>query len=354
MLNFYPGPSKLDPNIGQYFQEAVAAGILERNHRSEAFEQLYADVVHQFQQKLQLPKSYRLLFISSATEAWEIIAQSFTKKGSLHFYNGAFGEKWFQYAQKLTANSKGLSFELNTLADFPQDVSNSDVLAFTHNETSNGTQLTNDFIEKVRSNYAEKLIALDATSSMAGVALDWQKGDLWYASVQKCFGLPSGLGVLILSPKAIEQAENIGESNHYNSALFMLENAAKGQTHYTPNTANIYLLKRLLEDRESIEEVSAKIKERSSMLYKAIEDFNNFELLIKNAEVRSDTVLCIRMQDERIGQLKLAAQKENIILGNGYGSLKGTTFRIANFPAISDGEFDQLLNFLRELDVEIN
>ncbi|GAB3341073.1 alanine--glyoxylate aminotransferase family protein [Marivirga atlantica] len=354
MLNFYPGPSKLDANISKYFQEAVAAGILERNHRSEAFEQLYADVVHQFQQKLQLPKSYQLLFISSATEVWEIIAQSFTKKGSLHFYNGAFGEKWFQYTQKLTANSKGLSFELNTLADFPQDVSNFDVLAFTHNETSNGTQLTNDFIAKVRSDYAKKLIAFDATSSTAGVALDWQKGDIWFASVQKCFGLPSGLGVLILSPKAIEQAENIGESNHYNSALFMLENAAKGQTHYTPNIANIYFLKRVLEDRESIEEVSAKISRRSSKLYNAIGALNNFELLIKNAEVRSDTVLCVKMQDERIDQLKSAAQKENIILGNGYGSLKSSTFRIANFPAIADDEFDQLLNFLRKFDTQIN
>jgi len=354
MLNFYPGPSKLDYNIGKYFQEAIEDGILERNHRSEAFEQLYAEVVKQFHVKLKLPENYKLLFISSATEAWEIIAQSLTRNGSLHYYNGAFGEKWFQYAKKLTTKSQGSSYEVNALPSLQEESSKFDVLAFTHNETSNGTQLPDDFREKVRGYYSNQLIAYDATSSMAGVDFDWQKGDVWFASLQKCFGLPSGLGVLILSPKAIKHAEKIGERNHYNSALFILENAAKGQTHYTPNIADIYLLKRVLEDRSPIAKVADRIGERASLLLKTIAALNHFELYVENANLQSDTVFCIQAEEATIVRLKSEAKKENIVLGNGYGALKDTTFRIANFPAIPDEEFDQLMNFLKKIDAQIN
>jgi len=40
--------------------------------------------------------------------------------------------------------------------------------------------------------------------------------------------------------------------------------------------------------------------------------------------------------------LKAFASDRGIVLGNGYGERKETTFRIANFPAITDAEFDTL------------
>jgi phosphoserine aminotransferase len=53
----------------------------------------------------------------------------------------------------------------------------------------------------------DALIAVDATSSMAGVELDWQSADIWFASVQKCFGLPAGMAVMVCSPRALQYAE---------------------------------------------------------------------------------------------------------------------------------------------------
>ncbi len=259
MYNFYPGPSKLDARTAQYFQEAVDSGILERNHRSEPFRQLYKETLAQFQQKLNVPATYKLVFISSATEAWEIITQSLTEKGSLHFYNGAFGEKWFNYAHKVNSKSAAQKFNINTTPEITSENELYDVLAFTHNETSNGTQLPLTFMQKVRAAGSQQLIAYDVTSSMAGQNLDWLVGDIWFASVQKCFGLPSGLGVLLLSPKAVERAKKIEDRAHYNAALFMLENAEKWQTHYTPNIAHIFMMNRLLEDRENIQSIERNI-----------------------------------------------------------------------------------------------
>jgi phosphoserine aminotransferase len=97
---------------------------------------------------------------------------------------------------------------------------------------------------------------------MAGIKLDFRLADIWYASVQKCFGLPAGLGLLICSPGAIKQAEELGERNHYNSLTFMKEMMNKWQTPFTPNVLGIYLLMRVLENAPRIDMVHKKIHSR--------------------------------------------------------------------------------------------
>ena len=47
--------------------------------------------------------------------------------------------------------------------------------------------------------------------------------------------------------------------------------------------------------------------------------------------------------------IKEKALAQNMILGNGYGTLKDTTLRIANFPAVDDVQFQILLEWLSTL-----
>lgn len=343
MITFYPGPSKIYPQIGQYLQDAIAEGILSQNHRSQAFMDMLKDCISLFKQKLNIPPDYHVYFTSSATECWEIISQSFIAKGSLHIYNGAFGQKWFEYSRKIVGDTTfdiPFDFEEN-IPILETDTSKYDVLCITQNETSNATQVDVSQIP-----LSESLIAFDVTSSIGGVGLDWTKGDIWLASVQKCLGLPAGLGVMICSPKAIKQAEIIGERKHYNSFLFIHENFEKYQTHYTPNVLSIYLLKRVLEQVESIEVISKKIKARNQHFCQFIERETVWRLLIENVSVRSDTVIAIEGVSDAIKQIKQKAKEAGITLGNGYGNWKETTFRIANFPAIEDWEFEVLREFL--------
>jgi phosphoserine aminotransferase len=339
MITFYPGPSKIYPQVSQYLQDAVAAGILSQNHRSQAFMDMLKDCIGLFKQKLNIPASYHVYFTSSATECWEIVAQSFTAKGSLHIFNGAFGQKWYEYSRKIVGDST-FDIQFGFVENIPileTDTSKYDVLCITQNETSNATQVDVGQIPP-----AEALIAFDVTSSIGGITLDWTKGDIWLASVQKCLGLPAGLGVLICSPKAIKQAQVIGERKHYNSFLFIHENFEKYQTHYTPNVLSIYLLKRVMDQVENIEVISKKLKARSQDFCRFIENETVWQLLIKNESVQSDTVIAVEGVSEAIKQIKQKAREAGIILGNGYGNWKETTFRIANFPAIEDWEFEAL------------
>lgn len=343
MITFYPGPSKIYPQIGSYLQDAVQEGILSQNHRSPAFMDMLKHCITLFKQKLNVPADYNVYFTSSATECWEIIAQSFTAKGSLHIYNGAFGQKWFEYTKKIVGDTTfDIPFGINeNIPLLETDTSKYDVLCITQNETSNATQ-----VDVSQMPAAEALIAYDVTSSLGGVELDWTKGDVWLASVQKCLGLPAGLGVMVCSPKAIKQAQVIGERKHYNSFLFIHENFEKFQTHYTPNVLAIYLLKRVMEQVENIGLISKKIKARNKDFCRFIEHETVWTLLIENEAVRSDTVIAIAGVSDAIKQLKQKAKEAGITLGNGYGNWKENTFRIANFPAIEDWEFEALKNLV--------
>jgi phosphoserine aminotransferase len=347
MITFYPGPSKVYPQIGKYTQEAVEQGILSQNHRSPAFVELSRETINLLKQKLAIPTDYWVFYTSSATECWEIIAQSLIQQRSYHIYNGAFGEKWAKYTQKLGVETSEYAFESAKLPELEQlaILSDHELIAVTHNETSNATALSNDFLHKLRQRFPKQLIAVDATSSLGGVYLDIAQADIWYASVQKCLGLPAGMAIMICSPRAIERACAINERNHYNSLVFMIEKMQDWQTTYTPNILNIYLLSKVLQHLPSIQEVDKKINERAQSYYGFFENMKGLELLNKNSAVQSATVISIKGSLNRIAHIKELAKQQGIVLGNGYGEWKDTTFRVANFPAIEGFEIELLKDF---------
>lgn len=349
MITFAPGPSKVYDALPQYLQDACAEGILSANHRSAVFMNLYRETEQLFREKLNLPADYTLLFTSSATESWEIISQSLVEQASYHLYSGSFGKKWFDYAQHILPSTQGMKLTANQSlpVDQLQVGGEVDLIAVTQNETANASQVPMSVLRELAARYPDKMIAVDTTSSMGGIALDFSLADVWYASVQKCFGLPAGLGILLLSEKSKEKVARKGEKGHYNSLSFMLENAANYQTHYTPNVLGIYLLNRVLKDLAPIEEVDVRLRSRMALLEEAVFQSTTFDFLVDNADTRSTTVLAVSGTEDGIVAVKKAAEKEGMQLGAGYGPLKSTSFRIANFPAITDAEFMRLVDFLK-------
>lgn len=345
-MTFYPGPSKVYPQVGQYLQDAFAEGILSVNHRSPECMEITRGAIEGLHQKLSVPEDYFIYFISSATEAWEIIAQSLTQSQSVHYYNGAFGKKWAEYVQKLVLNIEEISFGINDLPIIDDKKGYKDVVCITQNETSNGTQIKD--LSPFKTAFPEAIIAVDATSSLGGIELDWQQGDVWFASVQKCLGLPAGMAVMICSPQALKRAEEIKDRKYYNSLLFIHENFQKFQTHYTPNVLNIYLLNKIMLDISNISIIAERIKQQAIDWYNFFEKLENKvgTILVQNPLVRSDTVITIEGSEAQIKAIKEMTKAQNITIGNGYGSWKSTSYRIANFPAIETFEIEKLRNIL--------
>ena len=104
---------------------------------------------------------------------------------------------------------------------------------------------------------------------------------------------------------------------------------------------------RVLENSESIDKVHATILER----YETWMDFfstTSLRHLVTESEVRSYTVLPISATPELIQKIKIDAKVEGLLLGEGYGNWKTTSFRIANFPAIANKEITTLMKFLKK------
>ena len=349
MITFYPGPSKVYPQVAKYMQNAFEEGVLSINHRSAECMEITKSAIQLLHEKLNIPADYSIYFVSSATEAWEIIAQSLTAQKTTHFYNGAFGEKWADYSSKIVGETDRIPFSLTENPSVNLALNAEvEVLCLTQNETSNGTQIK-DF-SSFRKAFSESIIAIDVTSSLGGIELDWENGDdVWFASVQKCLGLPAGMGIMICSPRALAKAEQINDRKYYNSLLFMQENFAKFQTHYTPNVLSIYLLNKVLSDISNISVISEKIKRQAKDWYDFFNSSDKFGLncLAQNIEIQSDTVIAVQGSEQQIKAIKERTKIAGITLGNGYGTWKNTTFRIANFPAIEPFEISKLKEILQ-------
>jgi phosphoserine aminotransferase len=354
MINFYPGPSKVYDRLIDFSKEAFESGILEQNHRSQPFMDLLQETISLLKKHLNMPENYKVYFTSSATECWEICAQSLIRGKVQFLYNGAFGKKWFKYTVtnpqiNSTTNYelptiRGTRFFINQNVDEVEIDPENEVVCWVSSETSNGTHTSFESIKKLKEKSPKALLIVDATSSLGGENYDIADADVWFSSSQKCFGMPSGLGLMIVSPLALQRAIEINERNHYNSLIFMEENFNKFQTHYTPNILGIYLFKRLLETLPNINDVSEKLYKRSDRIYALFENNEYFDLLVENPETRSKTVVAI--VPRHIEKSNKFFKENEVIVGKGYGEWKNNTLRIANFPAIPDQDFEELFRLL--------
>ncbi len=87
-------------------------------------------------------------------------------------------------------------------------------------------------------------------------------------------------------------------------------------------------------------------REQASEWYTFFDNNPSLKPLISNPAVRSDTVIAIEGSKAQISLVKEKIKHAGIILGNGYGAWKDTTFRIANFPAIDKHEIALLQQHL--------
>jgi len=346
MAHFYPGPSKVYPEVATFLQDAYATGVLSWQHRSPAFVQMVEEIQENLKEKFNLPQEYTVLFVSSATEAWEVISRAYAALPALHIFNGSFGEKWYNYAKVIrTTPPQALKFSEDHLAPLPKGVES--LCAITHNETSNATAWPNTHLEKLREAISG-LIAVDATSSLGAVDLPWKAADIWLCSVQKALGLPAGLGLLIVNARAMQLARHSESKLFYNSLSFLGEKMKSFQTTYTPNVLGIYLLHRLLQKLPNIREVSAQNEKNYRELLSFFQD-KGYKHIVNNPKARSQTTLAFTLEEAELAQLFKAATAAGITLGKGYGLWKSSTFRIANFPQHSQEDREKLYAFFNGL-----
>lgn len=347
---FTPGPAQLYPTVNEHLQKAFEDDILSISHRSKRFQQIYADTISNLRNLLKIPKTHKIYFLSSGTEAMERVIQNCVFKHSFHFVNGAFSKRFFKTSQELGKKAKALEMKAGEGFNFDKVKipKSSELICITHNETSTGVTIPIESISELKKRFPDKLLAVDTVSSTPGVDFNFGVPDAVFFSVQKGFGLPAGLAVLIISPKAFKKAltligKNISTGS-YHSFVQLEKYGVDNQTPETPNVLAIYLLGKVCRDMldRKIKDIRYETEEKAKLIYDFFEKKKGYKIFVKDKNFRSKTVVVVEVTG---GATKLIdkLKTKGIIISSGYGEYRQSQVRIASFPAHGRKDILQLL-----------
>lgn len=345
-ITFNPGPSQISPAIADDLAAIARSGLLSTSHRTERVREVVRAAVEGIHRAMGVPEDYAVVFQPSATAAMDLLLSNLTTSASHHFVHGAFSERFRRTAVELgrradvheTEWGHAVRWRESTIAD---DV---ELVAVTHNETSTGLCWPRDELAALRDHLGEDgpLRAIDVTSSFGALRMDWTVADVWFGSVQKCLGLPAGLGLVVVGPRAQDRCRELAVSlPAWRSLPTLLDRIATHQTVETPNVLGIALLARQLA-RWDLPEIEEALLSRAAWLEGASLGQGYF---VGDPAWRSPTVHTIRVDDPAAWRRR--AVDHGMTIGGGYGPLKASTIRIANFPAHSQADLERLVGALR-------
>jgi phosphoserine aminotransferase len=352
---FTPGPSALYYTAEHHIKYAIKHGITSISHRSAKFQDIFKEAESNFKLLLSLPDNYQLVFTNSATEIWEKMTDAFISERSLHMVNGAFSKKFYSVAKNLGKEANIIESPWGELPDYNFDNNTYDLIGITHNETSTGVKTPLDKIYALRDRNPESLIAIDAVSSLPVVDLDYTKVDTVYASVQKAFGLPAGLGVWLINDRAEEKAREMKENgllrDTYHNVLSLIDQARKYQTPSTPNILGISLFSEIVKDMidRGLRQIRNDSVYKSAIMYNMLDQHNTLKPFVTDKSLRSDTIMIIDSGD-RTNELIQFLSDHKMEVGGGYGKMKGKQVRIANFPTHSKEQFEMLVDLIDKFE----
>lgn len=354
---FTVGPSQLYPTVQKHFAKAFSQEVGSMNHRGPIFAQLFENLEKNLKKLLIIPAQYKIFFLGSGTEGMERIIENTVEKESFHFINGAFSKKFYTIAQELKKQPQKYEVPLGEGFDMTHVVipKTSEVICLTQNETSIGTQVSEKDIHEIKRQYPDKLIAVDTVSSMPYVSFDYSLTDCVFFSVQKGFGLPAGLGLLIVSPAALQKAEYLQKKGYnigtYHNFLSLTKWSEKGQTPTTPPVIEIYVLNNVVKDMltKGIETIRKETDMKAMLLYDFFDNHPLWKPFVKKSAYRSKTVAVIEMGKDT-KPVDEYLRKHHIIVGRGYGDLKEQQFRIGNFPALTLVDVRRLIKLLKHYE----
>jgi aspartate aminotransferase-like enzyme len=345
---FIPGPVEVDAEL----REIMAMPLM--GHRQPAF----LEEVKAVCEKLKpffLTKAYTLFENCPATALMDAAVRNLIGERILHCVGGAFAERWFKVSSACGRKPEALSVpwgEVVTPDVLRETLTSSppfEAVAITYSETSTGARAPlKELAAVVREVAPDTLILVDAVSAVGGIELRFDEWgiDLAFAGTQKCLALPPGLCVYALSERAMEKAKTVPDRGF----LWDFERAAKGlaagKASATPNVPLVFALSHQL-DRIAAEGIENRWQRHRDMLgaVTAWAGDHEYEFLVDEA-YRSPTVSAIRNSGRVVKDLIAKAKGGGFVLGNGYGKLKGETFRIGHMGDHTVARLQRLLSLL--------
>ncbi len=343
-----PGPT----NIPNRVLKAMDRPVI--NHRGKNFGELTRKIWPKLKQVFKTEKGTPIVFPSSGTGAWEasLVNTLSTGDSVLAFVIGNFSQEYANTAENLGFKvdrvelpwGGGIPAE-RVFDELSKDEGHRYKAVLTiQNETSTGVmtdlKATRDAMDRAGH---PALLLVDSVSGLGSLDL---RMDEWGLDVvvtcsQKGLLLPPGLGLLCVSPKALQAYEKSTMPRHYFNWGPMLENNPSGFFPYTPASQLFFGLDEALDMllEEGLENVFARHTRLAVGVRRAVKAWG-LKLLAEKPEEASD-VLAAVVVPEGVDSNELIAHTENqldLALGNGLGPLNGRVFRIGHLGFINELE----------------
>lgn len=345
---FIPGPIEVAPEI----LEAMATPMI--GHRMPEYAKLHKGVTDRLKELL-FTQGKVFLSTSSAFGVMEGAVRNLVGKRCANFCNGAFSDKWHDVTLRCGKEADAIKVAWGEpitpeLVDATLASGKYDAITLIHNETSTGVMSPLPEIAAVLRKYPDVVSIIDTVSSMSAlkIPLDEMGIDCCIFGVQKAFALPPGLAVFTASNKALERCKTVEGRGYYFDFLEFAAADEKDNTPSTPCISLIYALDRQLERifAEGFEKRWQRHRELAGYVRGWVSD-RGFGFLASEP-YRSLTLTCaVNSRDIDLAELKKRLGERNYAFDNGYGKLKGKTFRIAH---MGDMQVADLQDFTGQID----
>lgn len=351
MKLFTVGPVACYPEVLEVMKRQMVS------HRSEEYRELHTETVKLMQKFLETENEV-FLFSSTGTGFMEGSVRNCVEKKMLCCVNGSFGQRFAEVAVSNGKEVETIEMPLGEpvtpdlldekLSRF-QDV---EAVSITHNETSVGLITPLEKLAEVVKKHG-KLLFVDAVSSMGGTEIRVDKWglDVCFASSQKCFGVPPGLGVGSVSEEALKRSEVVKNKGWYFD--FKLwekyqKNAGTPVTSVIPQIAGLNKILHMISGWGGKEKFFGLYKERNRRIRDRMQKLGL--TLFPKKDFESPTVNCIKAPKNLSGvEIYQKMRKKGFELAQGYGTIKDTTFRIGNMGYIEFEDIELMLRALGEV-----
>jgi len=344
---FIPGPVDVLPDV------AAKMALPMTGHRSKDYAELHGQLVERLKQ-VMYTKNRVFLSATSSTGWMEAAVLNCVAKKALHVVNGAFSKRWHEISVACGKNADKIEVPWGSTvkpADVEAKLSSGeyDTLFVTHNETSTCVMTPLEgFGEICKKNNV--LFCVDAVSSMCGVKIEVDKLgiDVLVTGTQKCFGVAPGLAMTAVSQAALDRSKTMKNKGFYFDYAQYLKNDDKNNTPSTPPIPQMYALNYQLRKILKIEGLENRFKRHRQMAdYTREWAKRNFALFTEDW-CSSDTVTCVKNnRNIDLGTLSSRLSDKGYEFANGYGDLKGKTFRVAH---MADRNMLDLQEYLEAID----
>ena len=347
---FVPGPVDVAPEVLQQQTKAMLP------HRSKDFEAIFQRAGDKLRQVFFT--QYRVFIMTnSGSGAQEAAVRNLAKERVLSCVNGAFSKRWFDVA---VANGKladkvevpmGQAI-LPAMVEEALQKQKYELITIVHNETSTGVMNpVREIAELVKRVSPETLVAVDAVSSLSGAKIEMDAWglDLLFTSSQKCMALPPGIALCAVNDRAMARAAEVPARGWYFDFLLLEKHRNKDSTPMTPAMSLVFALDFQL-DRILVEGLENRFARHAAMAKRSQEwAAKKGWALLAPEGYRSNTLTVVTNPPEfDIAEFNKFLALRNLRLANGYGDLKGKTFRIAHRGEIQMADLENLLAALEE------